>query len=1119
MKLDSQPTAEVIVSIGSNITDVSVNPATLTFTTSNWASPKAVTATAHQDDIDKDAGVTARLTHDADGGDYGSESDVLVVTVDDNDTREVTVSESSLTIREGNSSTYTVALMSAPTNDVTIGVSPGNGVSVSSSSLTFTASTWSAAQTVTVSATDNDIDEANRTVSVTHSVNGGDYGFNSVTAAGVTVEVEDNDTRDVRVTPTSLMVNEGDFGTYTVVLRSEPTATVTVTIVDPTDNTDVTANPASLRFLTSTWDTAQTVTVSAAEDADALEDTATVTHTVAGGDYQSFAASSVSVTVQDNDMPGVAVSPSSLTIDEDSTGTYTVRLNTQPSGNVTVAITTSNTDVTPSSTSLTFSTSNWDTAQTVTVTAGEDGDATDDTATLTHNPSGGGYGSVSNASLTVTVTDPDTAGVTVFPETPLTITEGSTGSYSVKLDTQPLGNVTVSLESDNADVRVAASLRFTITNWATPQIVIVTARDDGDATDDTATITHMVSGYGSITVADSVAVTVEDDDTPGVSVSEDSLTITEGRTDTYTVVLDTEPAVDVTIEIESDNPEVTTNTSQLRFTMSNWNRAQTVTVTASDDGDDVDDTATIDHTVMGYEGVTTVDSVAVTVTDNDTPGVTVSEDSLRFDEGGSGTYTVVLNTEPTGSVRVDVSSDNTEVTATPNRLTFTGGNWSNPQAVTVGADRDGDDENELAIISHAVSGYGSITTAESVDVTVTDLDRAGVTVSTRSLEISEGGMETYTLVLNTEPGATVTVAIASTNTDVTASPGNLTFTMADWSTAQTVTVSAAEDNDASNDTATVSHRVSGYGSVTSAASVTVTVTDNDSSTIRPPVVPVVPVTPTTGGDTTGTTGGSSSEPRGRDPRFVEGAKTTRSVEANAKPGTPVGDPLWAVDPDSTNLAYSLIGADGDEDFFTIDKETGQLRIKAALDYETKQTYNLVARVRDNQGADTINVTIELTGEPEPTVTPTPTPTPTPEPTATPTPAPTPQPTAMATPRPTATLTPGSTAAPTPTPTPTATPTPEPTTTGTPTPEPTAPPQPTAPSALQPTATSTLDPTGTPTPTATPVPLVAPTVTPVEVTDLVGGRWSGFGLLLLLLLVVALGIWGAVYASRRRRKRK
>ena len=200
---------------------------------------------------------------------------------------------------------------------------------------------------------------------------------------------------------------------------------MTVTIVDPTAPTDVTANPASLTFLTSNWDTAQTVTVSAAEDADALQDTATVTHTVAGGDYASFAASSVSVTVQDNDSGrrgGLAH------VADDRRGqhrrTYTVKLNTQPSGNVTVAITTNNTDVTPSSTSLTFTTTNWSTEQTVTVTAGEDADAANDMATLTHNPSGGGYGSVSNASLTVTVTDPDTAGVTVFPETPLTIDRG-----------------------------------------------------------------------------------------------------------------------------------------------------------------------------------------------------------------------------------------------------------------------------------------------------------------------------------------------------------------------------------------------------------------------------------------------------------------------------------------------------------------------------------------------------------------------------------------------------------------------------------------------------------------------------------------------------------------------
>ena len=92
----------------------------------------------------------------------------------------------------------------------------------------------------------------------------------------------DNDTPGVTVTPTSLTVTEGGMNTYTVVLDTQPTATVTVTIVDPTDNADVTANPASLTFTTTNWDTAQTVTVSAAEDGDPLEDTATVTHTVSG---------------------------------------------------------------------------------------------------------------------------------------------------------------------------------------------------------------------------------------------------------------------------------------------------------------------------------------------------------------------------------------------------------------------------------------------------------------------------------------------------------------------------------------------------------------------------------------------------------------------------------------------------------------------------------------------------------------------------------------------------------------------------------------------------------------------------------------------------------------------
>ena len=80
-----------------------------------------------------------------------------------------------------------------------------------------------------------------------------------------------------------------------------------------------------------------------------------MTHTVAGGDYAVHRRDpDVAVTVTDNDTPGVTVTPMSLTIGEGSTGTYTVELNTQPSGNVMVAISSNNTDVTVPSSTLTF---------------------------------------------------------------------------------------------------------------------------------------------------------------------------------------------------------------------------------------------------------------------------------------------------------------------------------------------------------------------------------------------------------------------------------------------------------------------------------------------------------------------------------------------------------------------------------------------------------------------------------------------------------------------------------------------------------------------------------------------------------------------------------------------
>ena len=111
--------------------------------------------------------------------------------------------------------------------------------------------------------------------------------------------------------------------------------------------------------------------------------------------------------------------------------------------------------------------------------------------------------------------------------------------------------------------------------------------------------------------------------------------------------------------------------------------------------------------------------------------------------------------------------------------------------------------------------------------------------------------------------------------------------------------------------------------------------------------------PTSGGGG----GGTSSN---RAPLFIEGAAASRTVAEDAAAGQDIGEPLEAVDPDlSDTLTYTLEGEDAA--YFDIDATTGQLRTKAALDYETRTTYTLTVRVADSQGSqETMEVTVTVT---------------------------------------------------------------------------------------------------------------------------------------------------------------
>ena len=95
------------------------------------------------------------------------------------------------------------------------------------------------------------------------------------------------------------------------------------------------------------------------------------------------------------------------------------------------------------------------------------------------------------------------------------------------------------------------------------------------------------------------------------------------------------------------------------------------------------------------------------------------------------------------------------------------------------------------------------------------------------------------------------------------------------------------------------------------------------------------------------------------PVFVEGSATERSIPENTPAGRNIGDPVSATDLDEDILTYRLTGVDAAS--FGIVSTTGQLRTRAALDYEQKNTYLVAVIVSDgNGGADIIGVTINVT---------------------------------------------------------------------------------------------------------------------------------------------------------------
>ena len=304
--------------------------------------------------------------------------------------------------------------------------------SFTSSAFNSNAGVWQAEESFNISITPDDIDEDDETFTLEFEYQLGHQNTPLVDASGnscgskctVTVTIVDDDTAGVTVSKSAVTVTEenttGD--TYTVVLDSQPTANVTITIGGQ-GAADITATPSPFTFTTTNWATAQTVTVTAGNDTDTVTDTHSLTHSAMSSDtdYSGIPIANVGVTVNDNDsaIPALSFDSINISVDEDdSQATLSVELSQASTITVTVDYATSDDtalaghDYTAASGTLTFAAG--ETSKAVTITLLNDGvyEANERFNFTISNPTGATLPTYSSAAINIVDNEsPPTASI------------------------------------------------------------------------------------------------------------------------------------------------------------------------------------------------------------------------------------------------------------------------------------------------------------------------------------------------------------------------------------------------------------------------------------------------------------------------------------------------------------------------------------------------------------------------------------------------------------------------------------------------------------------------------------------------------------------------------------
>ena len=705
---------------GASNSDYSV-PGSVTFHSGDTEMTIAFSATADSDDDDGES-VKLGFGTMPTGAFAANPTEATVNITDDDHPATVTVSYAAATYTapEGGSAQVKVTLSPAPERQVVVLINRANQDGASNSdysgvppSLTFGATDTE--KTFTFAATDDSDNDDGESVKLTFGTL--PIGLSEGTNNEAVVSITDSDVPTVTVAfkESTYTVAEGNNVTVTLELSADPERSVTVPInkanQDGASNSDYSGVPPSLTF--ASGDTEKTFSFIAASDSvdDDGESVKLTFRTLPAGVNPGTKDQTV-ISITDDDYPAaVTVSfehstyavpesdnPSTTEVQENRVSVK-VKLDQDPERTVTIPINKTNQDGATSAdysvapTSLTFNSG--DTEQTITFQAAADSvDDDGESVKLTFGTLPTGISEGTTKETVISITDDDVPSVTVsFEQATYSVAEGNSVTIKVKLSADPERSVAIPISrfpqgttspGDYSGVPsnvtfISGDVEETITFTATQD----THDDDGDSVK-LAFGSNLPDGMSEGTI-DETVVSITDDDVPSVTVNFASATYTvaEGNSVTVKVTVNAAPERQITVPItkapqhgasEADYsgvpPNVTFNANDTEKTFS----FTAATDSVDDDGESVKLTFGTMPTRVS-EG--TANETVVSITDDDTDGVTVSETALTILEGNSDTYTVVLNTQPAGNVTVTISGHaGTDASLDKTTLTFSATTWS-----------------------------------------------------------------------------------------------------------------------------------------------------------------------------------------------------------------------------------------------------------------------------------------------------------------------------------------------------------------------------------------------------------------------------------------------------------